>query len=185
MAAIPTTGKALVDHWTWAAEKGIMNRNSAAGLRAACSQVLSVLDGWQEIDVTSLDLEDVVHRFKNIRARDFNPKSLEVYESRFKNALASFREYVRDPGAWRPASRQRSQDNASRMKERSIGVTEASEPVQVAAESRAGLVDYPYPLREGETARLMLPRDIKLAEARRLYAFMRTLAVDFEAEGAE
>ncbi|HEY5779108.1 MAG TPA: hypothetical protein VIT00_10250, partial [Terrimicrobiaceae bacterium] len=66
-----------------------------------------------EMDVTSLDVEDVARRFKNIRARDFNPKSLEVYESRFKNALSSFREYVRDPGAWCPASRQRSQNSVS------------------------------------------------------------------------
>jgi len=31
----------------------------------------------------------------------------------------------------------------------------------------------------------MLPRDIKLAEVRRLYAFMKTLAIDFEAESPE
>jgi len=62
---------------------------------------------------------------------------------------------------------------------------EATERPQVVTEARLGLVDYPYPLREGETVRLMLPRDTKLAEVRRLYAFMKTLAIDFEAESPE
>ena len=26
-----TKGKALIDHWSWAAEKGVMNRNTAPG----------------------------------------------------------------------------------------------------------------------------------------------------------
>jgi len=50
-----TTGKALVEHWNWAAEKGGMNKHTAAGLRAACTQVLGALDNWESVDITSLD----------------------------------------------------------------------------------------------------------------------------------
>jgi predicted XRE-type DNA-binding protein len=35
-----TVQRALIEHWPWAAEKGVMNKNTAAGLRAACVQVL-------------------------------------------------------------------------------------------------------------------------------------------------
>src|SRR5712692_386131 len=33
-----TTGKALLEHWSWAAEKGLMNKNTAHGLRSACRE---------------------------------------------------------------------------------------------------------------------------------------------------
>jgi len=44
-----------------------------------------------------------------------------------------------------------------------------------------GLVEYPFPIREGQTARLILPRDLKIAEVKRLTAFLATLPVDYEA----
>jgi hypothetical protein len=41
-------------------------------------------------------------------------------------------------------------------------------------------VEYPFPLREGQTARLILPRDLKAAEVKRLSAFMSTLVADYD-----
>jgi len=35
---------ALVGHWSWAAEGGVVNKSSAAGLRTACIQVLDAID---------------------------------------------------------------------------------------------------------------------------------------------
>src|SRR6266436_2030391 len=97
-----TTGKSLVEHWTWAASKGVMNKNTAGAVHAACTQVLAVLDDWENVDVSTIDPDDVVRRFKNLRAKDFKPESLETYASRFKNALSSYLAYTRDPGAWKP-----------------------------------------------------------------------------------
>ncbi len=45
---------------------------------------------------------------------------------------------------------------------------------------QSNMVDYPYPVRDGQIARLVLPRDLKTVEVKRLAAFMATLAVDFE-----
>ena len=176
-----TTGRQLVDHWTWAAGKGLMNRNSALGLRAACAQVLSVLDNWEEIDVTSIDVEDLLKRFKNLRARDFNPSSLDAYEKRFRNAIASFLEYIRNPSAWKPASRaprrQREANDESNGKNlesaAAVRVSSASERVE-----ERGLIEYPFPLRDKLVARLMLPRDLTVADVKRLSGFMTALVVD-------
>jgi hypothetical protein len=41
-----------------------------------------------------------------------------------------------------------------------------------------GMVDYPFPVRDGQTARLVLARDLHAAEAKRLSAFMATLVVE-------
>lgn len=45
----------------------------------------------------------------------------------------------------------------------------------------SGLVEYPFPLREGRLAYLRLPMDLKMAEVRRLVSYLNTLAVDAEA----
>jgi hypothetical protein len=177
-----TTGKSLAEHWNWAASKGVMNKNTAGALRAACTQVLGVLDDWQNVDVSTIDPDDVVRRFKNLRAKDFKPESLETYGSRFKNALSSYLEYTRDPGTWKPTRQNRAR--VLRANGNGAATTSGSEAEVttsgVAEHPRAGLVDYPFPLRDGLTARLMLPRDLKASEVKRLNAFMSTLTIDFE-----
>ena len=67
--------------------------------------------------------------------------------------------------------------NSKAKKKRSI---EKKEDQIVSQQSSGrGLIDYPFPLRDGVTVRLMLPRDITVNEVKRLNAFMSTLAVDF------
>jgi hypothetical protein len=177
-----TTGKDLVDHWNWAAEKGIMKKNSALALKSACANVLSVIDGWESIDITSIDVEDVITRFKNIQARKYKPQSLEVYGKRFRNAIESYLEYIRDPGAWKPTSRQIQPANSStNNKPKKIhNIKKEDDQIAPAPAGGRGLIDYPFPLREGVTVRLMLPRDVTASEVKRLNAFMSTLAVDFD-----
>jgi hypothetical protein len=176
-----TTGKSLAEHWSWAASKGVMNKNSAGALRAACTQVLGVLDNWQNVDVTTIDPDDVVQRFKNLRAKDFKPESLETYGTRFKKALSSYLAYTKDPGAWKPTRQYRARTlRANGNGATASGQEAEASPPRASEAPRTGLVDYPFPLRDGLTVRLMLPRDLKTSEVKRLNAFMSTLTVDFE-----
>src|SRR4051794_12894439 len=102
-----TTGKSLLEHWKWAADKGVVNANTASGLRAACSQVLSVLDDWETLDVAALDTEDVFRRFVNKRSKDFTPSSLATYKRRFNQAVAEFLSYTKNPDTYRRNSQER------------------------------------------------------------------------------
>jgi hypothetical protein len=103
-----TSGKSLMDHWSWAAERGVMNRNTAAGLRAACGQVLGVLDNWEEIDIAKLDVEELLTRFQNLRRQRFKPQAIETYKRRFRKAISSYLEYLENPGGRRPTDQERS-----------------------------------------------------------------------------
>ena len=179
-----TTGKQLVEHWNWAAERGVMNSHSAHALRAACTNVLSVLDNWQEIDVSGINVDDVVQRFKNKRARDFSPSSLDAYERRFRNAVVSFLAFAKNPSGWKPKARSerapaKSSGKGYDKKTRKTSV-EIMNPADEPADSTPsrGLIDYPFPLRDRQVARLLLPRDITVAEVKRIYGFMLALAVD-------
>lgn len=183
-----TTGKAFVSHWSWASGKGIMNKNTAGALAAASSQVMKALDNWESTDVSKINADDLVSRFKNLRSKDFTPMSLQTYESRFKKALASYLDYVRDPGAWRPVS----QPRAPRV-QRSIDTPSKSSPfnypdvtvpsVASAGSTRDDVGDYSFPLRRNLTARLILPRDLSEAEAKRLQAYIALLVVHSEEQG--
>jgi hypothetical protein len=42
----------------------------------------------------------------------------------------------------------------------------------------SGLIEYPFPLREGQTAWLFLPRDLTASEGKRLAEFIATLSVN-------
>ncbi len=177
-----TSGRALVSHWTWAADKGDMNKNSAGALRAACAQVLSVVDGWENVDVKTLDIETTLVRFQNLKHRDLKPEVLETYKRRFKQAVASYLCYVEDPGGWKAGVQDRSSTRAKvRVADRT---QDAVRPPRTDARSAgASLVEYPFPLREGCIARLSLPQDLKLSEAKRLMSFVAAIAIDFEPAG--
>lgn len=172
-----TTGKALVQHWGWAAKKGLMNKNTAGGIKAACAQVLSALDNWETIDVAGLDVEDALTRFEHLKGKNFKPRVLATYQQRFRQGVASFLAYTQDPTGWKPKAIPR----ATRPARNGGGAGHAPVETTVQPLPTTGLVEYPFPIRDGQTARLILPRDLKGAEVRRLTAFMTTLAVDYEA----
>jgi len=172
-----TTGKAFLDHWGWAAEKGIMNKNTAAGIRAACAKVLSVQDDWETLDIAELDVESALIRFQNKTVKDFTPGSLATYKARFRNAVDAYLAYARDPAGWKPRSYERTP--ASEKSNGGDRTSTTERPIRHEM-PQAGLVEYPFPLRESQIARLILPRDLKTSEVKRLSAFMATLATDGE-----
>ena len=175
-----TKGKALIDHWSWAADKGVMNRNTAAGLRAACVQVLGVLDDPDEVDVQSLNIDELLTRFQNLRKQRFKPQVLEAYKRRFRNAVKSYKDYLENPGAWKPATQDRSSGAVRRLR-----ASDASLPLEETASGHGrsavvaavGSEEYRFPLRSGVMARLTLPVDLTRDEARRLKAFVDMLVV--------
>jgi hypothetical protein len=174
-----TTGKALVEFWRHAGDKGLMNANTARAIGQATAQVLSVLDDWQSQDLQTANLEDVWRRFQNKHSRSYKPESLNAYKRRFMAGVKSFLNYVADPSAWRPpisgerVSRKERLENSSGAPAR----LDLGEPVQ-STEKGVVMVDYPFPLREGRLAILRLPADLKAVEVRRLTAYLNTLVVD-------
>ena len=174
------TGKGLVDHWSWAAQKGLMKKNSAGSLRSACTQVLSVMDDWENVDINKLDVDDVINRFQNLRAQDFKPKTLHDYGNRFRRAVQSFQDYIRDPSSWSPTKSNPRSSKSPKKSEAKPPKTEdrTGDEKSVLVET-TGLVEYPFPLRQDTIAILQLPNDLTADEVERLNTFMKALVVDF------
>jgi hypothetical protein len=184
------TGLAFVQHWDWVADKGLMPRNTAMGVRAAVSQILKIEDGWESIDVRNIDLDNLLARFRNLS--DLSPGSLATYESRFRSGWASYLAYLDSPTTYQPKARkQPPQHEPSRQSKRGrIGPSDpsgaSSEDIQETGSNQplsppsVRLVVYPFPVRPDVFAELKLPANLSADEAERLSTFLRALALGSE-----
>jgi hypothetical protein len=176
------TGRALVDHWQWAGSKGLMNTTTARLIRNACQQVLSAQEGWEDLDIETLDADQTFRCFQNLSGRNLTPKSLKDYRRRFTQGVEMFLDYLRDPPNWKPTpERPRRLEIADekRAKSESARPKFQAKPSQGSVpQNGENLMDYPFPIRAGVVARLALPGDLTATEARRLANFISSLAVD-------
>ena len=181
MASSRTSGAAFVDHWVFARNKGLMNISTAKALEASCRRVLEVLDNWQDVDITTLDIDDLVSRFNNLNATNFKPQSLKDYERRFRRAVSSYTEFLDNPSGWKYATRtprRRASPTKGGQDTTVQKSTDADSPEN--SPPTPSSYTYTYPFREGCLAKLDIPLDAKAAEMERLVAWARTLAVDYE-----
>jgi hypothetical protein len=163
--AMEATGRALVELWRMAARSGLMEKSTAAGYRIACKHVLSALDDPEGVHVSTLDVEDALRRFEKAKKRKFQENVLEAYKRRFRRAVGSFLEYLDDPDEWKPPGAGAVGGKGGAEQRRSTEIPEGS-------------VEYRFPVREGQDAYLVLPRDLRSVEAKRLAAFISTLVVE-------
>src|ERR1700730_11386915 len=96
-----TSGADLVKFLNYAAEKGLVNRNTAMAMKAAATKVLSVEGELDAVNVEGLDLQGLFHRFETLHKGGYTPESLETYRSRFNQAVAWFLSWDRDPARWK------------------------------------------------------------------------------------
>lgn len=174
------TARAFVEHWDWVSARGLLNRNTALALRAAAGRVLQIEGSdWESVDVRNLDVEELLGRFANLAKQDFAPQSLATYQSRFRKALSLYAEYLNNPAGYRPHLRGRATAAAGIPvappdRGRSARSTISS---RVSSAKGSAMVKYPFPIRTGVLAELLLPVDLRPDEAGRLGAFITSLAV--------
>jgi hypothetical protein len=178
---------ALLNFTDLLANKGLAKGNTAAALKTAASKILSDLSADEESDVRKVDIPLAVRRFNNKNPNALSPASLAQYQRRVANVIGEFVRYVDNPTSYAgiggrtpkvgkadngerplpPAKRQTASD-ASGQDGPSASPTSGSSGLTLA-----------FPLRGDFLAQVVLPRDLKSDEARRLAAFIATLAVDF------
>lgn len=179
-------GKDLVEFWNWAADRGEMNRNTAAAMRSACKEVLSTVEpeGWETVDLREIEVENFCQRFVRLRTGgNFKPESLSTYRARFKRALGLYLSYLEAPDKWQyePATPE-PKGSSEKASTRTIKKREHPRAQKAARleTDQAEMIEYPYPLRpwRGLRVSVTLPVDLTRQEAQRLAAFISSLAVD-------
>jgi hypothetical protein len=176
-ASQDTSAESFIRFWDYVSGRGLMKINTARSLAASSRQVLSVEKRWEELDITSLDVDGLIDRFKNLRARDYKPETLNIYGRRFRRALGLYLEYLEDPSGWKPvAQRGGGRELKQGAETGSMKMGAAFEPRFMDSSSK--LMSYPFPLREDCIVHLRLPGDLSAKDVTRLTSFLEALVID-------
>ncbi len=174
-------------------EKGLVHPATAQGWRVATTKVLEELPPAELGDVRRIELETTFRAFLNRNPGRLSPASVGEYRRRVGRAIEEFVRWVEDPGAYafraaglaRPQPRRRKEPASTARGERpSRAPTRSTAPEPSGGELFGGSIALGYPLRPDLLAQVVVPRDLTVEEARRMGAFLVTLAVDFRPAAA-
>jgi hypothetical protein len=175
--------RGLLEFLEYVKAKGMLAARTADAYKWACSRVLGIDGGWEELDVRALDVEHQMERYVRLHGASASPASLTTYGSRVRAAIELYRTFLDNPTGFRGRSAKPRVSGASvRMQQRIEKPPQKAAAVQVPPrdppEATLSLVTYPFPLRSGMLAYLQLPRDISVSDVRRLCGFLESLAID-------
>lgn len=178
-------------------EKGKATKGAIAPLKVAFTQVVRVVDGdnWEEVVVKSIDVEDYMARFANLTMGKYSSDTLTVYKSRVNKVISWYTQFLDKPG-WTPDVQKR-----NRAPKTTITGKQTAEPVQpVSVQTSSqpatpqsmpeiantpGRILYPYPLLDGQLIHISLPIKLMKSDARRIAAFIESIAIDPSAQETE
>ena len=166
----------FLDH---AGDKGLMPAATAQALAVATRNVLGILSDDEKADLRQLDLDAIVRRFTNKRAKDFNPSSLKEYGRRIRRAVDLVLSWRDDPANFTVKTRT---TTGPRKRDTEIGrdapMTRETSTEQ-APDEVAGTYRSAIPIRPGLVVTLVnIPSDLTSAEAERIAGFVRMLALE-------
>jgi hypothetical protein len=181
---VEATGKGAMEFLEYAVSNGLINPNTAGGLRAATKEVLRTVDGegWEATDLTTIDVEDYGARFERLSTGRYKPDSVAVYKARFRNAISLLLAYLENPSGWRykparpAASRSKASSNGKTAAGRANGARQAQETPELP--KSPGTITYPFVVRRDVIATLVLPVDLTKPEAKRLSVFIDSIAIE-------
>lgn len=177
----------LLDFLDHAGDKGLMPAATAGALAVATRNVLAVLDESEREDLGSVDLDAVVKRFTNKRARDFSPASLKEYGRRVHRAVTLYLGWRDDLANFTVKTRanpKSGKQDRPTSRETTRGVADHADPLRGAGPASARREDgtgyrSAFPIRPGVVVTLSnIPEDLTVVEAERLARFVRILAID-------
>jgi len=129
--------------------------------------------------------------FLNRNPGRLSPASVGEYRRRVGRAIEEFIRWVEDPGSYgfRPPNRARRADARRPLEAASapptISARHRSPAAPASPQGPGEDITFEYPLRPDLSAEVKVPRDLTVEEARRMGAFLVTLAVDFKPAGAQ
>lgn len=178
-------------------EKGKATKGAVAPLKAAFNQVVRVVDGdnWEETNVKAIDVEDYMARFANLTMGKYSSDSLTVYKSRVNKVVNWYTQFLDKPG-WTPDVQRRNRTPKATIIEKQKNNSAQTIPAQPSNHLAApqsmpeiantpGRILYPYPLSDGQLIHISLPVKLLKSDARRIAAFIESIAIDSPVQESE
>jgi hypothetical protein len=170
---------ALLEFLDYLANKGLMNRTTAASRKASANKLLGILDDLEATDVSKLDVDALMTRFHHLHGANYTPETLSVYKSRTKAAIDDFLRYQKDPLNFKPALQpsQRKPDRARNSAPADSRVSADAGPKSVTEAPPAEVNILPVPIRPGLTIKIQgLPFDLTISEASKIANVIKAMA---------
>lgn len=193
MTAADYSKEAFLKFLDYVSDKGLIKFQTVRGWRSAALKLMADLSEAEEGDIRTVNLDLAVHRTANRDSVSVSPESLNTYRNRVALAIQEFTSWRDDPATYKPRglngkSRTKSANGAKPSNERMISQERVSKGTSKASEKReaetlvsSGLT-LSFPLRSDFLAQVVIPRDLTAVEAKRLGAFLLTIAVDYQPE---
>ena len=154
-------------------------------------KVFAVEADPDRIDVRRLDPEDIFGRFETLNRLNYTTESLETYSSRFYRGTSMYLAWLDKRVDWKSANLRAPSKvlavksastgkSSSKPKLRRLPTTQVSngqlEVLDSVPSAATPMVPYDLPLRPGLRVRLVLPEMLTQADAKRVAAFVNSLA---------
>ncbi len=163
------TGAGLMKFFEVKLKKHELPEGVVSPLRSASKRILEVEDDPDSVDLTTLDVDGLIHRFRIKNRAELTDKSFAAYESRFRRGLSMYFRWLDHDSNW--AGKVRSNGGGT-VKPNAVAAHVAH------ADSPPELFDYPVALVDSKvTAILRLPRTYTTGDAVRMAALINALAV--------
>jgi hypothetical protein len=194
------TPSGILAYCEYLISKGYASAAQINPWRTAIQKVFQTVEGdaWEELDLSQVDLDQYAARFQTLAGPQYKAESIASYKRRVGNALdahAHYLEHGRPPAFKQRGSRAEKSAKAAPSKKSDLAVVEgqgegpsASTTTPAAAPvlpQTPGMVDYPFPLDNGQFATLKLPAKLTGGEVNRLTMFLRSLQVESPQEPAQ
>ena len=168
----------LLGFLDYLANKGLANKATTAARKAAVNRVLGILDDEESLDVTKIDLDQVMARFSNLEGSNFTPQSLMTYKSRVSSAIEDFVAYSTNPLGFKPSGQRSPRKTTSRAESSQTTRNEiSSKKMETQPMPAASTSIIPIPIRENLTILIQgLPFDLTMTEANKVANVVKAMA---------
>ena len=189
MTSIPVdTLNDLIEFLTIAERQGFKNPNTVQGLKTACNKLFSILEPDQQtVQYVSENLATIKVRFQNLN-KDVRGQTADVYVRRAEQVIAEYRHWKEDRAGWerdaaasaRPAGSDGEKPKQKTEKPKQQTTSEAPKPQAAANEDDTDGRWVTVPLPSGFEVRVRIPRQVQLAEVRRIAYALLPYAHDWD-----
>jgi hypothetical protein len=184
------TAQGVIDYLDSLVEKGRSRPGVVNPLKTALTKVLQTTEGedsWGAIDVTVLDVNDVISRFKNKTLSQYTAASYDAYQSRMVRAIGWYKNFLANPG-WVPAQNvarngssttdTKKQTNASEQNKAALPHTNDTSNTPQQGAQEIDSIPYPFPLENGKLARFYVPTGMTKSDVDRITGFLNALVIE-------
>jgi hypothetical protein len=184
MAGSPKTVADVIGHCEYLVAKGYAPASQVNNWKGALRTVFEVVDGddYESVEITALDLDEYLARFQTlaISSQKYKAESVTAYKRRVRKAIEAFTFFLENdkPMSFAPAPKRAKP--ASEDKPAAPVMKLEPKPTEPPAmsSSQDGMIDFPFPLKNGRMATLRLPSRLTSDDVNRLSGFLRALQDD-------